>query len=318
VFKVLIPEDIASSGKDYLRERGYDLKIGVPTDVETLKREIADADGVIVRNAKYPKEVLEAGKKLKVVARHGTGVDNIAVQDAETSGIWVVNGPTANVNTVAEYVVCLMMALGCNLFRLDKHTRTGDWSYRLAMRRREFAGVTLGIVGYGRIGRLVAEKVTRGLGAKVIAYDLRGIAHVPEGIEATDKLPILLKAADYVSVHVPSTPETKGMFNYALFSAMKPDACFINCARGDIYVEADLIKALKEGLIAGAAIDVYETEPRIDSPLFQMEQVIVSQHNAGLSVEANDKMSLHAAIGIDEVLRGVQPSWPVNHPSNPR
>jgi D-3-phosphoglycerate dehydrogenase len=314
MFTVLIPEDIAPPGKEYLLERGYRLKVGVPTDIASLKREISDADALLVRNAKYPREVLEAGTKLKVIARHGTGVDNIAVQDAEALGIWVVNGPTANINTVAEYTVCLIMALGCKLLCLDRCTRAGDWSYRLKMQRWELSGKTLGIVGYGRIGQLVAEKVTRGLGMEVIAYDTRAVAGTTENIHITSELPKLLEASDYITVHVPSLPQTKGMFNYAAFSRMKRNAYFINCARGDTYVELDLVRALNENLIAGAAIDVYEQEPRLDSPLFRMEQVIVTQHSAGLSAEANDKMSLHAAMGIDEILRGAPPSWPVNHP----
>jgi D-3-phosphoglycerate dehydrogenase len=318
MFKVLIPEDIAPSGKKYLLERGYELKVGVSTDISSLKIEIGDADAILVRNAKYPKEVLEAGKKLKVIARHGTGVDNIAVQVAEALGIWVVNGPTANINTVAEYTVALIMALGCSLLQLDRGTRAGDWSCRLNMQRREVAGKTLGILGYGRIGQLVAEKVTRGLGMEVIAYNPRPLSNLPEKVRAVRDLPQVLEASDYVTVHVPSIPETRGLFNYKAFARMKRSAFFINCARGDIYVESDLVKALQEGLITGAAIDVYTEEPRLNSALFQMEQVIVTQHNAGLSAEANDKMSLHAAMGIDEILQGNRPSWPVNNPSNPR
>lgn len=317
-YTVLIPEDVAASGKEYLRNRGYLLKIGVPTDMESLKREIADADAVLVRNAKYPVEVLAAGERLKVVARHGTGVDNIAVAEAERLGIWVVNGPTANINTVAEYAVALVMSLGCWLPRLDRRTREGDWSLRTAMDRRELHGKTLGIVGFGRIGRLVAEKAGLGLGMRILAYDPRPLDDVPANVVMEGGLDRLLAEADYVTAHLPATPETRGMFNYAAFGKMRPGAFFINCARGEICVEADLVRALGEGLIAGAGIDVYEDEPRLESPLFAMDQVIVSQHNAGLSVEANEKMSLHAAIGVDEILSGKIPTWPVNHPAKPR
>jgi D-3-phosphoglycerate dehydrogenase len=186
------------------------------------------------------------------------------------------------------------------------------------MQRREFSEKTAGIVGFGRIGQLVAKKLILGLGMKVIAYDPRTFSDLPEGVSLTGTLPSLLENSDFVTVHIPSVPETRGLFNYTAFSGMKRTAFFINCARGDIYIEADLVKALKERLILGAAIDVYAEEPRIESPLFQMEQVIVTQHNAGLSQEANDKMSLHAAIGIDEILRGDRPTWPVNHPLNPK
>lgn len=314
MYKVLIPEDVAESGKNYLLERGYELKIGVPTDVESLKREVADADALLVRNARYPREVIQAGQKLKVIARHGTGVDNIAVADAEAMGIWVVNGPTANINAVAEYAVALVMALSCLLVRSNERTRAGDWSFRTHMVRRELNGQTLGLVGFGRIGRLVAQKAIDGLGMKVIAYDPMVSADIPQGAAVTKDLLQMLEASDYVSVHIPSTPQTKGLFDYKLFSHMKPSAAFINCARGDICVEADLIRALNEGVITGAALDVYEHEPLLNSPLCSMDQVILSQHSAGLSKESKERMSLYAAIGIDEVLNGKKPSWPVNNP----
>ncbi len=314
MYKVLIPEDIAQSGKDYLTQRGYHLKVGVPTDIESLRREVADADALIVRNTRYPKEVLEAGKRLKVVARHGTGVDNIDVEAAEAMGIWVVNGPIANINAVAEHTVGMMMALSCHILRCDERTRAGDWSYRLKMQRRELRGQVLGLVGFGRIGSMVAVKAA-GLGMNVIAYDLRRPDSLPPNTEIVDSIELVIKDADYVSVHLPSTADTRGMFNYGFFSRMKPTACFINCARGDLYVEADLVRALKEGLIAGAALDVYAAEPPGDTELLKMEQVVLSQHNAGLSQESTANMSLCAAMGVDEVLSGMRPKWPVNNPS---
>jgi D-3-phosphoglycerate dehydrogenase len=318
MYKVLIPEDVDPAGKNYLRERGYELRVGVPVDRETLCREIADADGLLVRIARYPREVLEAGKKLKVIGRHGVGVDNIAVDYAESQGIWVVNTPEANANAVAEFVVSRIMALECDIPALDKHTRTGDWGYRMKLRRRELTGKVAGIVGLGRIGRLAAEKLIRGLGMKVLAYHPRRPSGMDGEVRISGNLGEVLGAADYVIVLVPSTAETRRMFDYAAFSAMRRDAFYINCARGDTYVEADLVRALDEGLIAGAAIDVFDPEPKPESPLFQMDQVIVSQHSAGLSREAADRMSLHAAMGIDEVLRGDLPTWAANRPVNPR
>ena len=318
MYKVLIPEDIALSGKEYLKSHGYTLKVGVPTDVESLKREIADADALLVRNAPYPEEVLEAGSKLKVVARHGTGTDNIAVKAAEEMGIWVVNGPTANINTVAEYTLAMILALSCHMVYFDTYTRKGDWSKRLQVKRSDLFGKTLGIVGFGRIGQLVAEKAHKGLGMKVLAYDPRSFDVLPQGVQHTDDIDHVLAQSDFVTVHLPSTPQTKGMFDYEAFCKMKPSAFFINCARGDTYIEADLVRALQKGKIAGAGIDVYANEPCINSPLFALEQVIVSQHNAGLSQEANDKMSLHAAMGIHEVLSGGTPTWQVNAPKECR
>ena len=314
MFKVLIPEDIAESGKRYLLERGYSLKVGVPTDIETLKEELMDADGVIVRNAKYPKEVFEDSKKLKVIARHGTGVDNIDVAEAEKRGIWVTNGPTANINAVAEYTVAALMALSCMLRPLDIATRKKDWSLRLAMERYELKGKTVGLAGFGRIGQLVARKVTAGLGMKVIAYDLRDTIDAIPDVEFTKDLDHVLKNSDFVSLHMPSTEQTRGMFDYEMFKTMKEHSFFINCARGDLYIEEDLIRVLEEGHLRGAALDVYAEEPLKESRLLQMDQVLLSQHNAGLSEESKENMSLHAAMGIDQVLSGQTPEWPVNHP----
>ncbi len=316
MYKIVIPEDIADSGKQYLTERGYQLQVGVPTDADSLKKALADADGVIVRNAKYPKEVFEQAAKLKVISRHGTGVDNIDVAAAERQGIWVTNGPTANINAVAEYTVALIAALSCQLPSLDRKTRMRDWSLRLAMQRYEMAGSVVGLVGFGRIGQLVADKVTKGLDMKVIAYDKRAVSHVPAGVTVTQSLDEVLGQADYLSLHIPSTEETRGMFCYEQFRKMKKGSYFINCARGDVYVEADLIRALKEGYLAGAALDVYAEEPLKESDLYQMDRVILTQHNAGISEESKESMSLYAAMGVDQVLRNQIPMWHVNDPRN--
>lgn len=314
MYRILIPEDIAEGGKQYLLERGYELKVGVPTDIETLKRELAEADGVIVRNARYPKEVFENSKRLKVIARHGTGVDNIDVAAAQEKNIWVVNGPIANINAVAEYTAVMVGALSCHVGLADRHTRRRDWSCRLAMKRHELKGSTLGLIGFGHIGQLVAQKVTSGFGMKVLAYDLRKSAIDMEGVEITDHLDEVVANSDFLSLHIPSTPQTRGMFDYNMFRKMKEGSFFINCARGDIYVESDLVRALEEGHLAGAALDVYREEPLGDSPLYDMEQVILSQHNAGISEESKINMSLYAAMGAHQVLSGQTPSWPVNKP----
>lgn len=316
MYKILIPEDIAESGKTYLTERGYSLKVGVPTDTESLKKELMDADGVIVRNAKYPKEVFEQAPRLKVIARHGTGVDNIDVAAAEKQGIWVVNGPVANVNAVAEYTAAVILALSCRLQLLNAYTRRQDWSLRLAMKRHELKGGTVGLIGFGHIGELVAEKLTTGFGMKVIAYDLRKKETSLSGVILTDDLDQVLSQADFVSLHIPSTDQTRGMFDYNMFHRMKPGSFFINCARGDLYIEKDLAVVLKEGYLAGAALDVYKEEPLKDSELYGLEQVLLTQHNAGISEESKVNMSLYAAMGVDQILTGQVPSWPVNHPVN--
>lgn len=312
--KIVIPEDIAESGKKYLRDRGYELKTGVSTDEQTLKSELADADGLIVRNARYEKSVFQDAKKLKVIARHGTGTDNIDVKAAEELGIWVVNGPVANINAVAEYTIAQIISLSCGLVKSDGCTRRKDWTYRLNFKRYELAGTALGIVGYGRIGKLVAEKAL-GLGMKVLAYDTRSDAPEQAGVTVTGDLDEVLRASDYVTLHIPSTDATRWMFDASMFKKMKAGSFFINNARGDLYVQDDLIDAIESGHLSGAALDVYKDEPLLTSRLFSMDQVILSQHNAGLSEESKDRMSLYAAMGADQVLSGEIPQWPVNHPA---
>lgn len=316
MYKILIPEDIAESGKNYLAERGYLLKVGTSTDIETLKEELLDADGVIVRNARYPREVFEASKRLKVIARHGTGVDNIDVAAAGAQGIQVVNGPTANVNAVAEYTVGVIAALSCRLRLLDLKTREGDWTMRLSMKRRELKDSVVGLIGFGHIGRLVAQKLNAGFGTKVLAYELGSRIPEPPGTEICRDLDYVLSNSDYLSLHIPSTSRTKGMFNYEMFRRMKKGSFFVNCARGDLYLEDDLIRILEEGYLAGAALDVYPQEPLADSRLYKMEQVVLSQHNAGISEESKHNMSLHAAMGVHQVLTGQLPTWPVNVPNS--
>lgn len=315
MFKVLIPEDVSEIGKKYLVDRGYELKVGVPTDEKSLMEAVKDADALIVRNASYPMSVLAAGKKLKVVARHGTGVDNIDVTAATKLGIQVTNAPVSNINAVAEYTCALILALACQIKIADKKTRENDWSFRLQMpkTRRELSSTTVGIIGYGRVGSMIAEKLMNAFGVHVVAYNLVPINFKHELLRVVDSIDEVLNVADFVSVHVPSTPETKGMCNYDFFSKMKSDSYFINCARGDVYVEGDLAKALNEGIIRGAALDVYKNEPlEYDSELLKLDNIILSQHNSSLSKESTDNMALHAAIGVDEVLTGKKVSWPVN------
>lgn len=216
MFKILIPEDVAESGKEYLKERGYELKVGVPTDVENLKKEIRDADGILVRNALYPEEVLAAGEKLKVIGRHGTGVDNIDVAAATRMGIQVTNAPVSNINAVAEYTAAMIIALGCRLRTVDQKTRAGNWSYRKEMpkHRKELKNCTLGVIGYGRVGKAVAEKMINGFGMKVVAYNLVPVEDQNELLTVVDGIEKVLREADFVTVHVPATPQTKGMFHY--------------------------------------------------------------------------------------------------------
>lgn len=315
-YKVVIPQDITDAGKNYLKERGYELVIGDGnTDLEAMKSIVADADAILARTAPYPAEVIAAAPKLKVIGRHGIGVDNIDVDYCTKNGIYVVFAPTSNAVSVVEHTIGFMIALAHHMSYFDREVRKGEWGMRNSMKGFDLDGKTLGVVGLGRIGRQVAEKCIAAFNMKVLGYDAFLPADkYPAGVESSS-IDEIFTTADIVTMHVPSTPETRGMLNAELIGKMKSSALLINCARGDLVVEKDLYEALKNKKIAGAATDVFVSEPPAkDCPLFELDNLIMTPHSAALTQESMDRMGLHAAMGIHSVLSGETPDWPVNKP----
>lgn len=311
--KVYIPQDIDIAGKRYLTDRGYQLKIGTSTAEDVMKKEIADCDGVIIRVAKLPASVIEAAPKLRVIARHGVGTDNIDIAAATRLGIRVTNGPYSNSESVAEHTVAFIMALAHQLVKLDSSVREGDWDIRNRIRLTEMHGKTVGLIGCGRIGRAVARRLSLGLDMKVLTYGTRHPEKLPDYVELTGSLEELLQRSDFVSIHCPSTPETKGLITMKYLSMMKKDAFLVNTARGDVINEQDLYQALAEGMIKGAALDVLSEEPAsCGHPLLSLPNVIFTPHCASHTNESFANMAVHAAMGVDEVLSGKTISWPVN------
>jgi len=319
-YKVLIPQNIAEEGKAYLRERGYEIKMGSACTMEAIKKDVVDCDAILARTAPFPAEILEAGKKLKVIARHGVGVDNIDIKKASELGIYVTNAPESNSSTVAELALGFIFVLGRNLIACDKATRTGDFEFRNRRIGMDLEGKTLGVLGIGKIGRRLSIKAYYGLSMRVIGYDpFLKMEDFPKEVERIDERDILFSKSDFVSVHIPSTPETKKSIGLREFKLMKPTAFFINVARGDLIVEEDLVKALQEGIIGGAGLDVYEKEPpRKNHPLFALNNIVLTPHNAAHTKECMIRMAIHAAQGIDEVLSGKIPTWPMNKPGSLR
>ena len=314
-YKVVIPQDITDAGKEYLIENGYELVIGNgKIDAENLKKIVADADALLVRSACCDMEIIDAAKKLKVIGNHGVGVDNIDIDYCTKKGIWVTNAPLSNTISVAEHTMGLLFALAHNFVFMDSETRKGNWEIRNSLKGDDLAGKTLGLVGLGRIGSLVAKKAALGADMKVIGYDpFISTDAFPEGVMPVKTVEEVFEQADYVSVHVPSLPETRGMINLNLFSRMKKSAAFINCSRGDVVNEEDLFKALSEGMIRTAGIDVFVDEPAAkENPLFALDNIIVTPHSAAMTQESMDRMGLHAAMGIHDVLSGNKPQWAVN------
>ena len=310
--KVLIPQDITQAGKDYLLERGYEIAVLETCDERTIMNEAADCDAILTRTAKLTREIMESAPKLKVISRHGVGVDHVDIEAATSLGIWVTNAPLSNYETVAEHTIAFILALSHRLSEMDRHVRADNWNARNAKLIGEAGGKTLGILGLGRIGKAVARRAALGLGMKVIGYDILDDIELPDYITRL-RSPEEVFGADFVSLHVPATDITRGSINKSRFDLMKPHAYLINCARGEILNEEDLYQAVSTGKIAGAALDVLQNEPPSpDNPLLALENVLFSPHNAALSAEAYDKMGLHAAQGIHEVLSGSVPAWPVN------
>lgn len=312
-YKILIPQDISSPGKDYLIEKGYAIKMGTGYDEDTMIREIADCDGVIVRNFTFNRNVIQAAKRLKVIARHGVGYDNIDVKAATECGIRVTYAPFSNSLSVAEHVICFILSSAHNLVLCDTEMRKGNFEIRHTLNGSDVSGKTLGIIGFGRIGKLVAQKAKLGLDMRVIIFDPFVSSFDNFEYEYMDSLEKLLGISDFVTLHIPLNEKTKDYIGKRELELMKPSSCIINAARGGIVNEHDLLHALKDGVISFACLDVFEEEPvKKDNPLLSLKNSIVTPHSATLTAESLERMGLHAAQGIDEVLQGRKPTWAVN------
>lgn len=318
--KVLIPQDITDAGKKILRENGYKVIIGSGYDEETICREVADCDALIIRTAKYTRRMMECAKNLKVIARYGIGVDNVDLDAASELGIWVTNSPRSSGNAVAEHTMLLLMSCARNMgFFYRQYGVNHDYGSRGKRQGIELSGKTLAVIGLGRIGREVAKKARYGFDMKVLGYDPYVTAETaPDGITVINDFSKLLPQADFVTLHMPLIPETKHLVNRNFLSQMKPSAILLNLARGEIVCEEDLIQALTDGTIKGAGLDVLETEPpAADHPLFSMENVVLTPHNASMTYDAMDIMGIDAAQSIMEVMQGKTPTWKVNNPATP-
>ncbi len=311
---ILLPQDICETGKNWLLERGYTLKQPAAIDEATLTREVVGCAAILLRTARVSRRVLQAGKALKVVARHGVGFDNIDVAAASELGIWVTNAPESNALPVAEWTLGAITALAHRMVWHDRALRRGDFEIRNRVIGSDLAGKTLAVLGLGRIGRLVARKAALGFDMKIIAL-ARASNPVEDGIETVGNLQELCGRADFLSLHLPATPQTRHLIGARELGWMKASAHLINAARGDIVDEIALLEALQNGQIAGAALDVFQTEPPAPHhPLWALDNVLVTPHSAALTTEAMERMALDAARGIHDVLSGQRPQWPVNDP----
>lgn len=312
-YMILLYEDMHEVGKALLREKA-EILYATSLEEASLMNEVKEVDGIIVRaNGKVSRKLMDSAPKLIVIGRHGVGVENVDLEAATEKGIWVVNTPDANDISVAEHFFGLALILSKILKKADLALREGRFEVRYQYIGKELHGKTLGILGFGRIGKKVGRIGYHGFGMKVLYYDAIRYEEVEKEIKATKvSLEDVLSQSDYISINLPMLPATKGLLTKREFELMKPSAYIINLARGPIWDEKALYAVLKEGKIAGAGSDVYEVEPATkDHPLFQLENFIGTPHMAAHTDEALRRMSL-VAEDVLRVLEGEAPLHPVN------
>ncbi len=309
--KILVADELSEDALDALRKH---LEV-VDEEVspQHLLDKIGDFEALVVRSrTKVTADVMRRGTRLRVIGRAGVGVDNIDVAAATERKIPVVYAPAATTTSVAELTLALMLALARSIPAADRSTKEGRWE-RKKFDGIELKGKTLGLVGSGRIGTEVAH-LARAFGMEAVAYDpyLRPEDAHARGIRLVTSLEAVLAAADFLSVHAALTPETRGLIGEAQLKAMKPTAFLINAARGEIVDEGALARALKEGTIRGAGLDVYHKEPPEGSPLLGLDNVVLTPHMAASTAEGQRRSGLVAAEQVLRVLRGEKPEFCVN------
>jgi D-3-phosphoglycerate dehydrogenase len=311
--KVFIPEPIAPNGMDLLRG---ECECWAPweTGAEPHRSLLYSADAIIVRLFKIDRDDIAEAKDLKVIAKHGVGLDNIDCTAASEFLIPVVYTPTANANAVAEHTIGLMLALVRGIAPASKALEDGRFDQRGRFLGIELAGKTLGVIGLGRVGSIVAQIAALGLKMNVIGFD----PFVAEGsykgpAQFTNTLKDLLRQSDFISLHVSLTPETRNMINARTLALVKPGCRLINTSRGAVIDEEALVQALVDRKLGGAALDVFAAEPLPPNhPLLKTPNTLLTPHISSTTVESLDRMSLQAAQGVLDVLHGQNPQYIFN------
>ncbi|MBM3132962.1 MAG: phosphoglycerate dehydrogenase, partial [Chloroflexi bacterium] len=316
--KVLVADPIGKEGIDLLEKNGIAVDVKTGLKPEELLKVIPDYDALLVRSeTKVTAQVIEAGKKLIVVGRAGVGVDNIDLTAATQKGVIVVNAPEGNTLSAAEHTIALMMALSRHIPQAHAALKAGKWD------RKRFTGIEvrnkkMGIIGLGKVGTEVAKRC-KAMDMGVIGYDPMVSAERARnlGIDLVS-LDDLLKDSDFITVHVPLSPATKGIIGVEALKKVKPSVRILNVARGGIIDEEALLKAIEEGRVAGAAIDVFTKEPATDSILLRSDKIVVTPHLGASTVEAQVGVAVDVAEQVIDVLRGLPAKYCVNMPMVPR
>ncbi len=315
--KVLISDDLSPNGVEILRKAGLEVDARSKTSVEEIEKIIGQYDALVIRSAtKVTKELLEKATNLKVVGRAGSGLDNVDIPAATKKGVVVMNTPGGNTITTAEHAIGMIFACARLIPQAYASMKAGKWE------KKKFEGVelydkTLGIIGLGAIGSVVANRCTA-IGMKVLAYDPFISAEKAKslGIELTN-LATIYKQSDFITVHTPKTKETANLINKDTIAQMKNGVRIINCARGGIVVEQDLYEALKSGKVAGAAFDVFEKEPPENHPLMTLDNFIATPHLGASTKEAQENVAVAIAEQIVDYLIAGTVRNAVNVPSVP-
>jgi D-3-phosphoglycerate dehydrogenase / 2-oxoglutarate reductase len=298
--KILVAEPLAPAAVDLLRSRsGWDV---VLADPKTYSEHLPDTDALIVRSAvKVTKDVLKRAPQLRIVGRAGVGVDNVDLDAATEAGVLVMNTPGGNAVSVAEHTLALMLSLARSVPQASASTKSGKWEKKKFL-GNELRGKTLGIVGLGMIGREVVKRA-KPFEMRILAHDPYVSPHAAHDL-GVELLPLaqLYAESDYITLHVALTPETDHMLNDQAFAQMKPGVRIVNCARGELIDMAALRQAIESGRVAGAALDVFETEPPGESPVFKLDPIVATPHIAGSTEEAQEIVGVRIAEQIVEYL----------------
>ena len=310
--RVLVSEKIADGGLQRLRDAGHEVDVRLDLTPETLLDAVQGAHALIIRSAtKVTREVLEAAADLVVVGRAGIGLDNVDVAAATERGVMVVNAPQSNTLSAAEHTMALLLAQARNVPQAHAALKEGRWE-RSKWEGVELSDKVLGIIGLGRIGKLVAQRAMA-FGMKLVAYDPFVTADRARQINV-ELLPLeeLMARSDFITLHLAKTPETAGLIGAEMLALAKPSLRVVNVARGGIIDEEALAAAIAEGRIAGAALDVFATEPTTESPLFELDQVVVTPHLGASTAEAQDKAGDTIAEMVELALAGDFVPYAVN------
>ena len=310
---VVVAEVLAASCSEHLRETCEVVEAAGESRSRLLEL-LSEADALVVRSGtQVDEELIEAAPRLRVVGRAGVGVDNIDLEAATRHGVLVVNAPLANSISAAEHAFALMLSQARNIPRADATLRSGTWD-RAAFRGVELHGKTLGLVGLGRIGALVAARALA-FGMKVLAYDpyINAEQARAAGGELRD-LDSLLAESDFISLHLPRTPETENLLGREAFRKAKRGIRIVNASRGGIIDEEALVEAIRDGQVAGAALDVYADEPMTAGPLTELSEVVLTPHLGASTAEAQSKAGLHVAESVVAGLAGQPVMAAVNKP----